>query len=158
MAVQMNLYFRVISSLLLLACISSCVSNYEYTGLKISPEDFDKIKKSKMSQNDLIEFVGSPTFSSELGGNTWYYVYTITDKVAFFRPTLVDEEVVAIKFKDDGSFLDLKKYTQDDINKISFSDESTPTLGTETNPMQQILRNIQKYSVPSLSKKRSPGG
>jgi len=158
MARHMNLYFRVTSALLLSACLSSCVSNYEYTGLKISSENFDKIKKSRMSQQDLIEFVGSPTFSSELGGNTWYYVHTVTDKVAFFRPVLVDEEVIAIKFNTDGSFANIKKYTQDDINNFSFSDESTPTLGTEANPIQQVMKNIQKYSVPSFTKKTQPGG
>ena len=157
MADKMKLYTRTFFLLLISACLASCVSNYEYTGLKVSPDDYNKINKSRMSKDELVEFVGSPTFSSDLGGDTWYYVYTVTDKVAFFRPQLVDEEVVAIRFKEDGSFQDIKKYTHEDISKFAYSNETTPTLGTDTNPFQQIVRNIQKYSVPSFSKKRSPG-
>jgi outer membrane protein assembly factor BamE (lipoprotein component of BamABCDE complex) len=157
MADKMKLYTRTLFLLLMSACVSSCVNNYEYTGLKISQEDYNKISNSKMSKDELVEFVGSPTFSSDLGGDTWYYVYTITDRVAFFRPELVDEEVIAVKFKDDGSFSSIKKYTHEDINKFAFSQDSTPTLGTDTNPLQQIVKNIQKYSVPTFSKKRMPG-
>jgi outer membrane protein assembly factor BamE (lipoprotein component of BamABCDE complex) len=153
----MKFYTRAFLVFLGSLSLNACVHNYEYTGLKINSEDYNTILKNKMSQDQLTEFVGSPTFISELGGHTWYYVYTVTDKVAFFRPELVDEEVVAIKFKEDGSFVKMEKYNHADISKFSYSEDSTPTLGTESNPLQQILRNIQKYSVPSLSKKKAPG-
>lgn len=157
MADNMKLYTKILFLFFISACLSSCVSNYEYTGIKVSPEDYTKISKNRMSKDELLEFVGSPTFNSDLGGETWYYVYTVTDKVAFFRPELIDEEVVVIKFTKDGAFSSIKKYSHEDIEKFAFSQEYTPTLGTDTNPFQQIVRNIQKYSVPAFSKKRNPG-
>jgi len=157
MAGLMNLLTRIFLSVFIICLLGSCVNNYEYTGLKLNTEDIEKIKKEKMNQEQIANFIGSPTFSSDLGSNTWYYVYSTTNKVAFFRPVIVDEEIVAIGFNGNGGFANLKVYNKDDINKISFSEDSTPTHGTKTNPVQQILKNIQKYSVPNFSKKK-PGG
>jgi outer membrane protein assembly factor BamE (lipoprotein component of BamABCDE complex) len=153
----MRISVRKLLFILSLLVLTSCVNNYKYIGLKVSKEDIEHIKSKKLSDEQVADLIGSPTISSDVGGRVWYYVYNVTDKVAFFRPKLVDEEIIEIKFDQGGHFLSLKVYDSSAIKAIGEIEETTPTHGTKSNPVQQIIRNIQKYSVPNFGRKK-PGG
>ena len=148
---------RITILLLALSILTSCVNNFNYSGLKVNEDDIKIIKKSKYDMGQVATLLGAPTLSSQLGNETWFYIYSVTNKVAFFKPELVDEEIVAIEFTKNGKFMSLAHYDKEAIMDLATVSDTTPTFGTKANPVQQILRNIQKYSVPNLSPRKKSG-
>ena len=54
--------------------------------------------KARASAEQILVLLGSPTTTSTVGGDAWYYVTQVTDRVAFMPPKIVDQQVFAVYF------------------------------------------------------------
>ncbi|MGY6550333.1 MAG: outer membrane protein assembly factor BamE [Erythrobacter sp.] len=86
--------------------------------------------------------LGRPTFTSEYGEPTWYYVSSVTGRRPFLEPKIREHSVLAVRFDDTGRVAEVE---QSGIEKVVYLDPNsrkTPTVGRERGFLQDLFGNI----------------
>jgi hypothetical protein len=100
----------------------------------------------------LQRILGSPSSIAEFDTDTWYYISQKTRNVAFFKPELVDQEVVAVDFAKDGTVRDIRHRGFEDRVAVTPNPNATPAPGREFSFWEQLVGNFGRFSGGS------PGG
>ena len=105
--------------------------------------------KPGLSQDMVASMLGSPsstaTFGAETGEETWYYIATRIETLAFYEPTVLEQLVVAVAFGKDGTVKSVRRYGLDDAREIALVDRTTPTGGRELTLLQQLVGNLGRF-------------
>lgn len=99
--------------------------------------------------------LGSPSSVAPFDNDTWYYISQKTKEVAFFRPELLDQEVVAVEF-DKGLVRDVRFRRMNDRVAVVPNPNITPAPGREFTVWEQLLGNFGRFSGASST--RPTGG
>ena len=86
--------------------------------------------------------LGRPSFTSQFGPPTWYYVSSFTKQAPFGRPQIYEHSVLAIRFDQAGNVIEAKRSGVDEVVRISPDGDETPTLGRERTFLQDLFGNI----------------
>jgi outer membrane protein assembly factor BamE (lipoprotein component of BamABCDE complex) len=93
--------------------------------------------------------LGSPSAVSNYGDETWYYISTEYESIAFFKPKIKSQNILAIKFNSDESIKEIQKYTENDAQSIKLSKEVTKTEGNDVGVVGQLLGNVGRFNTDS---------
>ncbi len=100
------------------------------------------------SSREQVELVlGSPSTTSSLAGDAYYYISQTTATTAFMAPDIVDQRVVAVYFDEDGFVKDLGNYSLEDGKIVDIVTRKTRTGGADYGFLTQILRGASNPSV-----------
>lgn len=106
--------------------------------------------------------LGSPTttatFKRQGDGNAWYYVSTLTEQFAFFRPSVVERSIVAVYFDNKRIVTDIRRYGMEDSRVVDLVTRETPTSGKELSLLAQLFGNIGRYNPAGGGGGQAPGG
>ncbi len=146
--------------LILLVLIPACVGQEEDSGYMRTNAEFGKIIIGTTTNKDVLELLGSPSSYSTFGDETWYYISTRKESVAFFKPKIIDQGATAIVFDKQGVVQSIQKFTEKDQQDIAISKEKTPTEGNHITIWQQLLGNLGRFNSEGggLPGQRSGGG
>lgn len=92
--------------------------------------------------------LGRPTFTSQFGTPTWYYVSSITGRRPFVRPTIQEHTVLAVQFDEAGDVVSAERSGIDEVVYLSPESDETPTLGRERNFLEDLFGNIGQVGAP----------
>jgi outer membrane protein assembly factor BamE (lipoprotein component of BamABCDE complex) len=109
------------------------------------------IKPGVSDKAAVTKLLGSPSSIATFDNDTWYYISQETRNVAFFKPELMDEHVVAINFDNRGvvqkvSLLDMK-----DHQVVEPDPNATPAPGREFTILEQLIGNFGRFSGEGAS-------
>ncbi len=113
--------------------------------------DGDKLASVKpgLSREMVAGMLGSPsskaTFGAETGEETWYYIATRIETLAFYEPRVLEQQVIAVAFGKDGTVKSVRRYGLDDAREIELVDRTTPTGGRELTLLQQLVGNLGRF-------------
>ena len=114
-------------------------------GQHFSQGDLQQIQPG-MSREQVKLTLGSPsttTTASSTGGDVYYYISSIAKQAAFFKPTEVDRQVVAVYFNPLGSVDRIANYGMKDGKVFDFISRKTPAPGgNEDGILKQLFRNL----------------
>ena len=94
--------------------------------------------------------LGRPSFTSQFGSPTWYYVSSITNQRPFADPRITSHSVLAVTFDDGGNVVAADRSGLDKVVRISPDSDRTPTLGRERGFLQDLFGNIGQVGAPGL--------
>ena len=94
--------------------------------------------------------LGRPTFESQFGDKTWYYVSSTTGRKPFVRPRIQEHQVLAVKFDAAGNVVSAERSGMDKVVYLSPDGDSTPTLGRERTFLQDLFGNIGAVGQPGV--------
>ncbi|MGO8919341.1 MAG: outer membrane protein assembly factor BamE [Stellaceae bacterium] len=148
-------------SLLLAAAIlalglAGCSVPIDPRGNLPSPELLSQIKPGVTDKATVTRMLGSPSSVAAFDADTWYYISQKTKAVAFFKPELIDQEVVAIDFDKDGMVRDIRHRGMDDRVAVAPNPNATPAPGREFTFWEQLVGNFGRFS--GTSSQNQPGG
>ena len=86
--------------------------------------------------------LGRPTFTSEYGQPTWYYVSSTTRRAPFARPRIKEHSVFAVNFDSAGRVISTGTSGMEQVAKIDPEGDKTRTLGRERGFLQDLFGNI----------------
>lgn len=139
-----------ISSRLLLTAamalaVAACSTNIAHRGYLAKPGAFAQVHEG-MAKSEVQGILGSPstTASVNLQGDSYYYISSTTEQKAFFNPTEVDRQVIAIRFDQNDQVASLGQYGLEDGKIIDINSRTTPTRGRELTVLQQLFGDIGK--------------
>src|SRR5919206_3036277 len=116
--------------------LAGCAGRVDTRGNLADPEVVGQITPGQSTRGTVQDLLGSPTTVATFNDRTWYYIGRKTEKVAFFEPKTLEEEVVAIHFDPNGVVENVKVYGPDDARKVKLVDRTTPTAGKEITVLQ----------------------
>jgi len=107
--------------------------------------------------------LGSPSSVAAFDADTWYYISQKTKSIAFFKPEILDQEVVAIVFNKDGVVQDVRHRGMADREVILPNPGATPAPGREFSFVEQLIGNFGKFggaaaALPQGGGQQQPGG
>ena len=115
-------------------------------GINIEATDYDKLVPGTSTRADVSSLIGSPTTHATFDDNTWIYIGEITAPVPTMRPKIESQKVVVLTFDQGGVLRSRRLLDKADAHNISMAAGATPSPGSDTSFMQQLIGNVGRYS------------
>jgi outer membrane protein assembly factor BamE (lipoprotein component of BamABCDE complex) len=142
----------------LAAALPACSSIRESRGYIIDPLLTEAIQPKIDNQQSVEATLGRPTFTSQYGTPTWYYVSSITGQRPFNRPRIKEHSVLAVQFDDAGRVAAVNRTGVDQVVFLDPNGDKTPTLGRERGFLEDLFGNIGQVGGGGLPGGGGPGG
>jgi outer membrane protein assembly factor BamE (lipoprotein component of BamABCDE complex) len=126
--------------------LGACASQVDYRGYIPRADDMKALKVG-MNRGEVEAILGSPSTKGSVFSNqdTFYYISSIVEQKAFFRPQVKDREVLAVRFTENKAS-SFNHYGLEDGKVINVSSRQTPVRGKELSVLQDIFGNLGKFN------------
>jgi outer membrane protein assembly factor BamE (lipoprotein component of BamABCDE complex) len=115
-------------------------------GYQTDPKALDQVKVGG-SAEQVLAVMGTPTTTSTVGGDAWYYISQTTDRSLAFMPSrTTDQRVLAVYFTKAKKVERLANYGLEDGKVVDFVSRTTPTGGAESTFLRGMFKNLLKFS------------
>jgi outer membrane protein assembly factor BamE (lipoprotein component of BamABCDE complex) len=123
--------------------VSGCAAEINARG-NLPPEDKLSQVTPGLTRDQVLQILGSPSTVATFTDQSWYYIGQRTEDYAFYKPKVIERQVVVIQFDDLGQVAEVKKLEKDDGKPIEMVARTTPTVSRDLSLMQQIFGNLGK--------------
>ena len=113
------------------------------------PDLLSQLEPGEQSRRDVANLLGSPTSFNSFGDETWYYISSQIETIAFYEPDVTEQQVVAITFGEDGILAKVRTYGLDDARDIELVQRVTPTGGRKLTFLEQLVGNVGRFVTRS---------
>ncbi|MFZ0559261.1 MAG: outer membrane protein assembly factor BamE [Methylovirgula sp.] len=114
-------------------------------GYQVDPKLLDQVKVGSSAEQALV-VMGTPSTTSTVGGDAWYYISQSTDRpVLFMDPKITDQRVLAIYFDKQKRVERIANYGLKDGKVFDFVSQTTPTGGNEANFLNGIFKSLLRF-------------
>jgi outer membrane protein assembly factor BamE (lipoprotein component of BamABCDE complex) len=102
------------------------------------------------SQEQVLLVLGTPSTIATVSGEVFYYISQKAEqKVAFLKPEIIDQRVIAVYFDETRRVARLANYGLKDGKIFDFISRTTPTGGQDLNLLRQIFGNLLRMGPRS---------
>ncbi len=122
--------------------LSGCSSIRESRGYVVDGVLVNSVQAGIDNRRSVEATLGRPTFTSEYGDKTWYYISSVTGRKPFVRPKISTHSVLAVKFDAAGNVVSTERSGVDQVAFLSPDGKETPTLGRERTFLEDLFGNI----------------
>ena len=99
------------------------------------------------SREQVLLALGTPSTTATFDNEVFYYIsQTRKRAVAFAKPKLVDQKVLAVYFGADGRVSNIANYGLKDGKVFDFISRTTPTGGKDQNFLMQVIKGAGTYT------------
>jgi outer membrane protein assembly factor BamE (lipoprotein component of BamABCDE complex) len=91
------------------------------------------------SQEQVLLVLGTPSTVATVNGEVFYYISQTTKKVAFLKPEIVEQKVLAVYFDKNRRVTRIAQYGLKDGKVFDFVSQTTPTSGEELSLLRQLI-------------------
>jgi len=143
---------RLVRPLLLLAFLGGCSMpgflSYppQMRGNMVDADAMKQLVPGTSTRKDVMTLMGSPTAKATFDDNTWLYIAEVTRPVIAGTQTVLDQQVIALTFDQQGILRNVSTKTADDGISVSMASGATPSPGSEATFMQQLLGNVGRFN------------
>lgn len=128
--------------------LAGCNSIRESRGYVVDALLVDAIQPGIDNQRSVEMTLGRPSFVSQFGEPTWYYVSSVSGRRPFARARIDSHTVLAVQFDESGSVLDTRRTGIDQVAYLDPDGDKTPTLGRERGFLEDLFGNIGQVGAP----------
>ncbi len=161
---QIRLLSSGIAAALLALTVGACSVPVDPRGNLPTEAQLSQIKPGVTDKASVTRILGSPSTIAAFDTDTWFYVSQKTKEVAFFKPELLDQEVLIVDFDKDGVVREIRHRGLEDRVAVVPNPNATPAPGREFTFLEQLIGNFGKFSGagtpggPSQNPGGTPGG
>jgi outer membrane protein assembly factor BamE (lipoprotein component of BamABCDE complex) len=142
----------------ILAALAGCSTIREQRGYLVDSLTYTGIRAGIDNRRSVEATLGNPTFTSQFGEPTWYYVSTTTGQRPFGRPRVKDQAVMAIRFDAAGNVASVERSGLDRVVYLTPDSDETPTLGRERSFLEDLFGNIGAVGAAGPAPRGGPNG
>jgi outer membrane protein assembly factor BamE (lipoprotein component of BamABCDE complex) len=115
-------------------------------GYQVDPQTLDQIKVGATTKQEALTLMGTPSTTSTVGGDAWYYIgQKMSRALAFMPAKMTDQSVLAIYFDKNGKVERIANYGMKDGKVFDFVSRTTPTGGQEPNFLRNIMSGLFRW-------------
>ena len=116
-------------------------------GYVADQKTMDQVKIGATTKQEALALMGTPSTTSTVGGDAWYYIgQKMQRSLAFMPATMTDQNVIAIYFNKTGKVERIANYGMKDGKVFDFVSRTTPTGGAEPNFLNNMFKNLFRFS------------
>lgn len=135
---------RIAAAIGLAVSLSGCLG-YEGVinrGAMIDSRKAEQVKPGTPAPQ-VIQALGTPSTTSTIGGDAWYYVSQRTEReLAFMPQKITDQRVLAVYFDKSRKVTRIADYGLEDGKPVDFLSRTTPVAGPDYHLIQSLLSKI----------------
>jgi outer membrane protein assembly factor BamE (lipoprotein component of BamABCDE complex) len=114
-------------------------------GYQLDLKSAEQVKVGASAEQILV-LLGTPTTTSTVGGDAWYYISQVTNRsLQFMHPKVTDQRVFAVYFTKDKKVERVANYGMEDGKLIDFVSRTTPTAGAESTFLKGMFINLLHF-------------
>ena len=103
-------------------------------GYQVDEDSVSQIKVGATTKPEALALLGTPSTTSTVGGDAWYYIGQKMKHTLQFMPVqMADQHVLAVYFDKDGKVFD-------------FVSRTTPTGGSEPDFLKNMMGGLFKFT------------
>ena len=125
-----------------LALTAGCTSIKDHRGYYADATLIASVQPGVDNKLSVEKTLGRPTFTSEFGTPSWYYVATNTAQAPFGRPRTTEQSVLKVNFDAAGNVSKVDLTGKEKVVRLSPDGDKTPTLGRERSFFEDLFGNI----------------
>ncbi|MDE2579335.1 MAG: outer membrane protein assembly factor BamE [Hyphomicrobiales bacterium] len=137
---------RVMILCALAAPLAGCI-NYDgvvQRGYQVDPQALAQVHNGE-SKEKVLSVLGTPSTTSTIGGDAWYYIsQKVERKVAFMNASVTEQRVLAVYFAG-NKVTRIANYGLQDGRVFDYVSRTTPVAGGDTGFIQNMLTNLLKF-------------
>ena len=116
-------------------------------GYQIDEQTLAQVQVGKTSKPETLALMGSPSTTSTIGGDAWYYIgQKMVRPLAFMPAKMADQHVLAIYFDKSGKVDRIANYGMKDGKVFDFVSRTTPTGGQEPDFLRNIMTGLFRFT------------
>ena len=116
-------------------------------GYQVDQRTLEQVQIGKTTKPQALALMGTPSTTSTIGGDAWYYIgQKMSRALAFMPPKMTDQSVLAIYFDKGGKVARIANYGMKDGEVFDFVSRTTPTGGEEPNFLRNIMTGLFKFT------------
>jgi outer membrane protein assembly factor BamE (lipoprotein component of BamABCDE complex) len=131
------------------AALSGCIG-YDGDfdrGYQVDEQTIDQVKIGATTKPQALALLGTPSTTSTVGGDAWYYIgQKMVRPLAFMPATMKDQHVMAVYFDKSGKVSRIANYGMKDGQVFDFVSRTTPTGGQEPDFLRNIMSGLFKFT------------
>src|ERR1700690_3594305 len=120
-----------------IALLVACAPVISQRGYLPDPESEAAIKAGADSKTSVQSRLGYASTTATFGNDSWYYISATEKQVAFFAPTVLKRQILAVYFDKSNKVTGVRHYGLQDGHVNAFESKETPALGRETTFLQE---------------------
>jgi outer membrane protein assembly factor BamE (lipoprotein component of BamABCDE complex) len=141
---------RLFVALSLAASLGGCIG-YDGDfdrGYQIDEKTYSQVKIGSSTKQEVLTLMGTPSTTSTVGGDAWYYIGQKMHRALAFMPAkMEDQNVLAIYFEPkSGKVQRIANYGMKDGQVFDFVSRTTPTGGQEPNFLRNMFNNLFRFT------------
>jgi outer membrane protein assembly factor BamE (lipoprotein component of BamABCDE complex) len=139
-----------------IALLIACAPVISQRGYLPDPSNEGAIKTGADTKTSVQSRLGYASITATFGNESWYYVSATEKQVAFFTPTILKRQILAVYFDKANKVTSVRHYGLRDGHVISFESRETPARGRETTFLQELLKATPGSSATNIQE-TNPG-
>lgn len=141
-----------LSALISVFLCSACSNNWftHYNGNMPTSERVEKVEIG-LSKDEVTNLLGAPSNVISLDKNTWLYMSSKTEQIAFIRPTELERDILLIRFDKYEQVEEFEKISLEDGKQIAINQNITPSLGKNPGFFEKYFSGAQYNPMSSIA-------
>lgn len=122
--------------------LGACTAIRESRGYVVDQVLMNSVRPGIDNRRSVEGTLGRPTFASQYGEPTWYYVSSVTGRKPFVRPRIRTHAVMAVTFDEEGNVTNVERSGIEDVVYLRPERDKTAVLGRERGFLEDLFGNI----------------
>jgi outer membrane protein assembly factor BamE (lipoprotein component of BamABCDE complex) len=116
-------------------------------GYQVDEATIGQIKVGGTTKPEALNILGTPSTTSTVGGDAWYYVGQKMHRgLAFMPAQTTDQQVLAVYFDKSGKVERIANYGMQDGKVFDSVSRTTPTGGSEPDFLRNMMGGLFRFS------------
>ena len=139
-----------------IALLIACAPVISQRGYLPDPSIESAIATGNDTKTSVQSRLGYASTTATFGNESWYYISSTEKQVAFFAPTVLKRQILAVYFDKNNKVTNVRHYGLQDGHLIAFESKETPARGRETTFLQELLKATPGSSATNIQE-TNPG-
>jgi outer membrane protein assembly factor BamE (lipoprotein component of BamABCDE complex) len=115
-------------------------------GYQVDEDSLSQVKVGATTKQQALALLGTPSTTSTVGGDAWYYIgQKMRHTVAFMPTQMADQHVLAVYFDKGGKVARIANYGMQDGKVFDFVSRTTPTGGQEPDFLRNMMGGLFRW-------------
>lgn len=134
-------------SIMALFLTASCSKEWftSYSGNMPANERIEQIKLG-MSKKEVKEIIGIPSNVVSLDENTWLYMSSEIEQIAFLEPKETERNLLVLKFDKYDQIEEIRKLNRKDGTEVKISKTRTASVGKNQGFFEKYFGGVGQYN------------
>ena len=116
-------------------------------GYQVDQDTLSQVKVGATTKPEALTLLGTPSTTSTVGGDAWYYIGQQMQHTLSFMPVqMTDQHVLAVYFDKNAKVDRIANYGMKDGKVFDFVSRTTPTGGSEPDFLKNVMGGLFKFT------------